>query len=239
MLEGEQPVSVVMLADSGSGKSGILRKLECPITHFLTDMTTRDLSLVMADPKKRIILLSDMQSIFSHKSTVSTMTTQALRNLLEEGIFNDPFSGTKVNRRFGMLTAIPPNEYNQFSEMFQSGGLNTRFLIFEYRYHPSTIEKIHSAIEKNKSPKEKAVALPEDGEYIRVTLPAKVAADCRRLAMTLKRENEMGIRLHHQIRRLVMGNAARFGRTVATKKDMEKIAKFSAFLTENREPIIL
>lgn len=239
MLEDEQPVSVVMLADSGSGKSNILKRLECPISIFQTDMTTRDLSAIMSDPTKRIILLSDMQSIFSHKSTVTSMTTQALRNLLEEGIYNDPFSGAKLNRRFGMISAIPPDEFDRINKIFISGGLNTRFLVFEYRYTAKTIERIHASIQQGIKPKDKFLPLPKNGECIKVTLPKKIASDCMRLAMLMKRDNEIGIRIHHQIRRLVMGSACRNGRIIANKKDMLTIAKFSLFLSESREVILL
>src|SRR5271169_492011 len=124
VLADEQPVSVVIVADTSSGKSEMLKKLQCPLSIFITDMTTRDLSLIMADKNKRIILLSDMQAIFSHKSTVVGTTTQALRNLLEEGIYNDPFSAETISRRFGMVTAIPPNEFQRINKIFLSGGLD-------------------------------------------------------------------------------------------------------------------
>jgi len=107
-ITDEQAVSVVIVAESSAGKSTMLKQLQCPTTIFITDMTTRDISNIMADREKRIILLSDFQAMFSHKSTVVGTTSQALRNLLEEGIYNDPFSGAKMHRRFGMITAIPP-----------------------------------------------------------------------------------------------------------------------------------
>lgn len=238
VVENEQPVSVIILADSGSGKSGILQKMQCAIAQFITDMTTRDLSNIMADPKKRIILLSDMQAIFSHKSTVVGTTTQALRNLLEEGIFNDPFSGAKINRRFGMISAIPPNEFARINKIFISGGLDTRFLIFGYEYRKETIALIHDAIEKGKVEIEKPLHLPESGEYVKVSLPPKIARACRNLAATLKRD-EIGIRVHHQIRRLVMGSAARNNRKVATEQDFKTVAKYSNFLTSAQEKMLL
>src|SRR5208282_409707 len=111
VIDKEKPVNVVLIADSSSGKSEILKHLQCDISVFLTDFTTRDLSAVLKDEKKRIILLSDMQAIFSHKNSVIGTTTQALRNLLAEGIYNDPFSADKIERRLGMITAIPPFEF--------------------------------------------------------------------------------------------------------------------------------
>jgi len=239
VVEGEKPVSVVLVAESSSGKSEILQHLQCEITIFQTDMTTRDLSLIMADPKKRIVLLSDFQAIFSHKSTVVGTTTQALRNLLEEGIFNDPFSAQKVNRRFGMITAIPPGEFNRVNRVFCSGGLNTRFLIFQYEYKKATIAKIHDAIERGYDPKkEKPLRLPEDGSYRKISLPLKVARQCRGLAAVLKRD-DIGLRVHHQIRALVMASAARSGRKIATSKDYEVVAGYSNFLTPSGERVQL
>jgi hypothetical protein len=235
VIEGEKPVNVLVIAESSSGKSEILKHLQCEISVFLTDLTTRDLSMVMNDPKKRIVLLSDMQAIFSHKSTVVGTTTQALRNLLEEGIYNDPYSAQKINRRFGMITAIPPQEFNRINRIFCSGGLDTRFLIFQFEYKKGTIAKIHDAVEKgdaNDLDKEKPLHLPEDGQFRKVTIPPKVARQCRGLAAVLKRD-DIGLRVHHQIRALVMGSAARSQRRIATSADYEIVAKYADFLRPN------
>lgn len=237
VLEGEQPVSVVIVADTSSGKSKMLKKLQCPLSVFLTDLTTRDLSIVMADKEKRVIILSDMQAIFSHKSTVVGTTTQALRNLLEEGIYNDPFSGAKVARRFAMISAIPPNEFARVNKIFMSGGLNTRFLVLEYSYRKQTISKIHDSIEKGgiaDDDDEPLKHLPEDGEFIRVRLPKPIARKCRNLAAVLKRD-DTGLRVHHQIRRLVMAAAARAGRHTVALKDFELIESYSDFLDPRNE----
>jgi hypothetical protein len=240
-LEDEPPVSVVLISDSSSGKSAMLKKLQCPITIFLTDMTTRDLSAVMGDREKRMILLSDMQAIFSHKSTVVGTTTQALRNLLEEGIYNDPFSGAEVSRRFGMITAIPPAEFQHVNKVFVSGGLDTRFLIFEYEYKKGTIARIHDFIEKGgyvkKTEEEPLHGLPADGQTHHIKLPRTIARKCRDLAAILKRDN-IGLRVHHQIRRLVMASAARSGRKVATLKDYSVIEKYSDFLDPRKESVV-
>jgi hypothetical protein len=238
VLDGEQPVSVVIVAETSSGKSAMLQKLQCPLSIFITDMTTRDLSNIMADKDKRMIVLSDMQAIFSHKSTVVGTTTQALRNLLEEGIFNDPFSGAKIARRFGMISAIPPIEFQRVNKIFISGGLNTRFLVFEYSYRKQTISKIHDFIERGKdsnpAEKEPMKNLPENGELIKVKLPTPIARKCRNLAAVLKRD-DTGLRVHHQIRRLVMAAAARAGRKVAILKDFELIESYSDFLDPRLE----
>lgn len=240
-LEDEPPVSVVLVSESSSGKSAMLKKLQCPISIFLTDMTTRDLSAVMGDREKRMILLSDMQAIFSHKSTVVGTTTQALRNLLEEGIYNDPFSGAEVSRRFGMITAIPPAEFQHVNKVFVSGGLDTRFLIFEYEYKKGTISRIHDFIEKGgyskKVEEEPIHHLPPDGQTHKIKLPKPIARRCRDLAATLKRDN-IGLRVHHQIRRLVMASAARAGRKVATSKDYDLVEKYSDFLDPKKESVV-
>lgn len=234
-IEDEQAVSVVLVSESSAGKSSILKQLQCATTIFLTDMTTRDISNVMNDKEKRMILLSDMQAMFSHKSTVVSTTSQALRNLLEEGIFNDPFSGAKINRRFGMISAIPPNEFGKITKVFCSGGLNTRFLIFEYEYKKQTIARIHDFIEHGepKTSKGKKFTLPENGTMYKVKLPLNIARKCRDLAAVLKRD-DIGLRVHHQIRALVMACAARKGKKQASMRDFDTIAGYTDFLDPNR-----
>lgn len=241
MLVNEQPVSVVLIADSSSGKSEMLKKLRCPITIFTTDMTTRDLSNIMADKDKRIILLSDMQAIFSHKSTVVGTTTQALRNLLQEGIYTDPFSGQAIERRFGLITAIPPTEFksSKVDKMFHSGGLDTRFLTFEYAYKTQTIAKIHDSIEEGTHVKEKPLSnLPEDGQSLLIQMQPEIAHKCRGLAAALK-PDPIGTRIHLHIRRLVMASAARAKRAQTTIEDFELIEHYSDYLNPNEDKVML
>lgn len=238
VLENEEPVSVVLVSESSGGKTSMLKKLICPITTFNTDLTTRDISAILADKNKRIILLSDMQAIFVHKSSVVSMTLQGLRNLLEEGIYNDPFSGVKMNRRMGMIAGIPPKEFYEYGEKFLSGGLNTRFLVFEYEYKKKTIILIHDSIEGGAYQEKKEHAslpnLPEDGEFRRVVIPVDIAKKCRNLAAMLKRD-DIGTRTHHHIRRMVMASAARSDRTEANNEDYQLIEQYSDFLDPHRE----
>jgi ABC-type antimicrobial peptide transport system ATPase subunit len=236
VLQHEEPVSVVLVSDSSGGKTSMLKKLICPITTFNTDLTTRDISTIISDKNKRIILLSDMQAIFVHKSSVVSLTLQALRNLLEEGIYNDPYSGVKVNRRMGIIAGIPPKEFYQFSNKFLSGGLNTRFLVFEYEYKKKTIVLIHDSIEDGQYHGELVSLpnLPEDGELRHIVIPSEIAKQCRNLAAILKRD-DIGTRTHHHIRRMVMASAARSGRKEAIDEDYQLIEKYSDFLDPRRE----
>jgi hypothetical protein len=238
VLEGEEPVSVVLVSDTSGGKTSMLRKLICPITTFNTDLTTRDISNIISDKNKRIILLSDMQAIFVHKSSVVSMTLQGLRNLLEEGIYNDPFSGAKIQRRMGMIAGIPPREFFQVSGKFLSGGLNTRFLIFEYEYKKKTVVLIHDSIEstdyRERQEHTSLSNLPEDSELRRIVIPSDVAKRCRNLAAILKRD-DIGTRTHHHVRRMVMASAARAGRSEANNDDYVLIEQYSDFLDPNRE----
>lgn len=237
VLADEEPVSVVLVSDSSGGKTSMLKKLICPITTFQTDLTTRDISTIISDKNKRMILLSDMQAIFVHKSSVVSMTLQGLRNLLEEGIYNDPFSGAKVQRRMGMVAGIPPKEFYQFGDKFLSGGLHTRFLVFEYEYKKKTIVLIHDSIEtsqyREQDEQDSLANLPEDGEMVKVLLTPEIAKKCRNLAAQLKRD-DIGTRTHHHVRRMVMASAARAGRKEATIADYELIEGYSDFLDPNR-----
>jgi hypothetical protein len=240
VLEGEEPVSVVLVSDSSGGKTSMLKKLICPIATFNTDLTTRDISGIINDKNKRMILLSDMQAIFVHKSSVVSMTLQGLRNLLEEGIYNDPFSGAKVKRRMGMIAGIPPAEFREVGNKFLSGGLHTRFLVFEYEYKKKTVVLIHDSIENSQYREHVEHVplhnLPDDGENIRIQMTPDIAKKCRNLAAQLKRD-DIGTRTHHQIRRMVMASAARSKRTETNIEDYELIEKYSDFLDPNRETI--
>lgn len=238
VLQDEEPVSVVLVSNSSGGKTSMLKKLICPVTSFNTDLTTRDISNIIGDKSKKMILLSDMQAIFVHKTSVVGMTLQTLRNLLEEGLYNDPFTGQKVNRRMGMIAGIPPHEFFEVGDKFMSGGLNTRFLVFEYEYKKKTVVLIHDSIEdgayRDRSEHGPLPNLPDDGEPRKIIMSAEIAKKCRNLAATLKRD-DIGTRTHHHVRRMVMASAARAGREEVTDEDYQLIERYSDFLDPNRE----
>lgn len=237
VLEGEEPVSVVLVSDSSGGKSSMLKKLICHITTFQTDLTTRDISTIVNDKSKKIILLSDLQAVFVHKSSVVSMTLQGLRNLLEEGMYNDPFNGTKVQRRMGMICGIPPKEFYEFGPKFVSGGLNTRFLVFEYEYKKKTVVLIHDSIEggqyREHTEHVPLTNLPDDGDMVRILLSPEISKKCRNLAAMLQRDS-IGTRTHHHVRRMVMACAARAGRREAIEDDYLLIEQYADFLDPNR-----
>ncbi|HMD54434.1 MAG TPA: hypothetical protein VKJ65_07800, partial [Phycisphaerae bacterium] len=69
-LSDERPVSAIIVAPAGSGKTTMLENLQCEQAEFVGDLTARPLSGIVTEKKEVThILLGDMLSLFGHKET--------------------------------------------------------------------------------------------------------------------------------------------------------------------------
>lgn len=238
-VSNSNPLSCILHAPSAGGKSSIIRKLmgskfDCPIVKMHTDLTTREISQAVRQREVHFILLSDLQAVFAHKSTVITMTVQALRNLTAEGIYNDPFSGERVNKRLGFIAAVPSDTLNidgyKKLTFFTTGDMASRFMQVKYDYRRATMLKIHDSIE-HETPDGQLSGLPQDGESYPVIIPELISRKCRKLADSLRNGGDkMGTRIHHQIRTLIRARALRDGRRECKDQDFDYVVSFSDFI---------
>jgi len=237
-IENANPLSVILHAPSAGGKSSIIRKLqghrfECPITRLHTDLTTREISKAVRERDIHFILLSDLQAVFAHKNTVISMTVQALRNLTAEGIYNDPFSGERVEKKLGFIAGVPTDTLNDDGyrklTFFTRGDMASRFIQVKYEYKRATLLKIHDSIEHD-TPDTPLKDLPEDADLIKVHMSEDIAKKVRKLSDSLRGRGDVGTRIHHQLRTLTRAYAVRCGREKTEEKDYDYVASFSDFV---------
>lgn len=238
-LTDERPVSAIIVAPAGSGKTTTLESLQCEQTEFVGDLTARPLSgIVKGNDKITHILLGDMLSLFGHKETTVKLTLRLVSQMTGEKIMHDPWSGDAIPpRMLGLITAIPPEELKKKSigKHINSGGFASRFLIIRYNYKAATIRDIHKFIAENKyanvSPRPFAMQNPGKQE-IKIT-PA-ISQMIKEFGMTIK-EDELGFRVHRHLRSLVKAQARRNGRIVCTEEDFKLIESYCDFFTGEKE----
>lgn len=233
---GERPVSVILVAAPGHGKTSILSRLRSNWTYYTDDLTSREISNALNEnPDMSHLMLSDMTSIFNRKNSTAELTCNLLRRMIEEGLDTDSFTGRKLNRtkRIGFLTAIPPDDLSsrKVSEQLDEGGFASRFIIAKYTYSTLTKRKIHEYIRSDaytKEPDTRPIRFPE--RQSDVTITPKIAQEINLLAHDIKRD-PLGARAHHHLRAMVKAHALQNHRVVTTQSDFNKVEQYSEFFT--------
>jgi hypothetical protein len=238
-VEGERPVSAIVIAPAGTGKTTLLEGLKCPQAEFVGDLTSRPLSGLVKDAKEMThILLGDMLSMFGHKSSTVKLTMRLVSQMTGEALLHDPWTGQPLPepRKLGLITAIPPKDYEREKQKIADGGFGSRFILIRYTYKPSTIASIHRWIQDNKYSKPgKPFSLPNPGRWD-IKIPKPVDESIKEFALSLKRD-KVGFRIHRHLRSLVKAAARRRQSNSASIKDLNLVKSYCDFFSSQGKEI--
>jgi hypothetical protein len=235
-IEQERPISAVMVAPAGSGKTTLMETYESTYSPFFSDLTSREVSSVLKDKKEAThILVGDLMSVLRHKKGTTSLTINMLSQLSGDTMRQDAFTGGAVKRRMGIISAIPPEDManRQIKKIFAEGGFASRFLIAKYTYTPGTISAIHRYIASGAYRK-----VDQEIRQLRVGPPPrkievskKAADEIRDLAMVIRRD-PIGARAHHYLRTLAMSIAARDTSRSIQSRHLKALQEMAMFFTE-------
>lgn len=233
---GERPVSAVLIAPAGSGKTTLMETFESTYAPFFSDLTSREVSKVLSEKKEAThILIGDLMSVLRHKKGTASLTINMLSQLSGDTLRQDAFTGQSVKRRIGIISAIPPEDFStrQVKRIFSEGGFASRFLIAKYTYTPSTIAAIHRYISSGAYRRES-----DDPRPLRVGPPfreikvsSSAATEIRNLALVLRRD-PIGARSHHYLRTLAMAIAAADASKHVQARHLKTLHEMSPFFTD-------
>lgn len=240
-LPDERPISAIIEAPPGSGKTSILENLACEQAVFAGDLTARSLSGLI-DTKKNEnvthILLGDMLSLFGHKTSTVNLTLRLISQMTGEKLLHDPWTGAPVQpRMIGLITGIPPADFKKHHKHIMGGGFASRFLIIKYSYKSSTIAAIHRFICENRYAIENHVKpfTINGGRYL-VEINSKISEQIKDLGMALKAD-PLGFRAHRHLRALVKAEARRNNRNFARQEDFERVQSYCDFFSREGKEI--
>jgi hypothetical protein len=157
-LKDRKPISAILVADSGAGKSKTLLRFvneDGPYSETIQrqdDMTSAGLFDTLAndrDEKLRFIVIPDFNAPLSHKPTVVQLTIASLLNATEDGFVKVADGRTEkkiVHRPIGILTAATTRMFMQHVNRFANIGLTRRIIPLHYGYSSQTIDKAQKAI---------------------------------------------------------------------------------------------
>lgn len=236
-VEDESPISAIMVAPKGGGKTTVLESCAGSQSLFIGDLTARTMKEILARGNDEVthLLLGDMLAMFGHKKSTVDLTKQIAAKLTGEGLSTDPWTGLPMDtRKMGLITAIPPEEFAEYQREILKGGFGSRFLFFTYTYGDAAKAKVHTHIRKNgyankKTPEPFNIPFPVKRK---VSISNSLGKGIQEFAFELAKD-PLGFRAHRHIRALVKASARSENRTTASRKDLDRIIKFRNFFTED------
>lgn len=231
-LFDERPISAIIQAPAGAGKTTILESLACAQATFQGDFTARTATQILRDEKITHILLGDMLSLFAHRASTVKLSMSVISKMTGEKLKSDPFSGENIpERQIGLITAIPTEDFKRYSKHINPGGFASRFMLIKYSYKPSTIASIHRFIAENKysAAQESNFEIKAPAKIL-VSIPPKISDLIKDFGQQIKRD-PLGFRAHRHLRALVKAQARRNGRNLVTPEDFKLIESYCDFFT--------
>lgn len=229
-----KPVSMLLVADTETGKTQILEvfmKLEPVIwandlsAHVIVDEVAPEV-----EKGKTHILIPDLLKVLAHQKLVAKNTMTMLNSIMEEGLKNVMFYGTRREFRepvrCGVIAAITRDGYSARERHWKNIGFVGRCIPVSFSYSEKTKLRIHEHIKKGFLSKTIQII---EGKTTKVEIPARIAEKVQDLAIA-RTPFSTGFRLHKQLRALVQAHALYLGRTKVKMEDFEEIRRLSRFM---------
>lgn len=179
---------------------------------------------------KTHILIPDLLKVLAHQKVVTKNTMTMLNSIMEEGLKNVMFYGTRKEFqhpvRCGVIAAITRSGYNAREKYWKSIGFVGRCIPVSFSYSDETKLKIHEHIRKGFPSRMIEVIC---GKATKIEIPPSIAKRVQDLAIA-KTPFSTGFRLHKQLRSLVQAHALYCGRSKVTEEDFEEIRRLSKFM---------
>lgn len=186
---------------------------------------------------KTHVLIPDLLKVLGHQKMVTRNTMTMLNSIMEEGLKNVMFYGTRREFeqpvRCGVITAITKEAYKAREKYWKSIGFVGRCLIVSFSYSKKTIRKIHGHIRKGFPPRQIEIIT---GRVTKVEIPRRIAEKVQDLAIA-RIPSRTGFRLHRQLRSLIQAHALYCGRSKVKMEDFEEVRRLSKFLNLGFRPI--
>jgi hypothetical protein len=240
-VEGERPLSLILIAPPGSGKTSVLEMLECPVAYFLADITSREIKMILKkNGSLSHIMLGDFTAVFSRARGTAKLTINLLGRLTGDKLTHEPWSGEElaVPRKLGFISAIPPEDLKgrEVKSHVQGAGFASRFLFAKYNYTQETINRVHQFIREGKYKNVKPFKFDIKPGALTIAVPKDIGHEIDGLAKQIKRD-PLGFRAHHHLRTLACAIARKNSRNTVTAEDYQTLVSFCDFFTEEGKRI--
>lgn len=233
-IKNAKPISMLLIADTETGKTQILEVfMNLKPVIWANDLSAHvivDEVAPAVEKGKTHILIPDFLKVLGHQKMVTRNTMTMLNSIMEEGLKNVMFYGTrkefKEPVRCGIIAAMTKDAYNSREKYWSSIGFVGRCIPVSFSYSDDTKLKIHQHIREGFPTKAIEIIT---GKQMKVEIPSGIAEKVQDLAIT-RTPFSTGFRLHKQLRSLLQAHALFCGRSKVKKEDYEEIRRLSKFM---------
>lgn len=238
-VKGEIPLSMILLADTDSGKSNLILNYIPKVEHLcvekLSDASATGLYRAVKDKTDPVaIVIPDFHAVVSHKASVVEGTINALMSLLQDGVMKvsvGPQESLELKgKRANLITAMTPGIMAGRAGKWRKLGFMRRLLPIHYTYSPATAARIHDSIRSGEyhydMPDFKlAITTPQV-----VKIPHPLDSEIQNLAITVSATLEnRGFTAHKFFRVFCQSRALSKKRNIVTRDDVQALMEFSKF----------
>ena len=183
------PISLFLIADSGTGKSKSILRYDAPWALRMDDLTSSGLLSVLekdTQNKTRFVIIGDLNAVLAHRTSVMKLTFGNLLTLMSDGTAQmADGAGRKEIKHLpiGLIVAITKQMYLKNYNAWDDTGFLRRFVPIFYEYSLALSGKIQVEISKQRVTREpltqtKIEPVPEflkDGSLRNIVLPQEIA----------------------------------------------------------------
>jgi len=233
-VKNAKPVSMLLVGDTETGKTQILEVfMNLKPVIWANDLSAHvivDEVAPQVEKGKTHVLIPDLLKVLGHQKMVTKNTMTMLNAIMEEGLKNVMFYGTRREFsqpvRCGVIAAITKEAYDAREKYWSSIGFVGRCIPVSFSYSEKTKLKIHEHIRKGFPGKMIQIIT---GRPTGVEIPTRIAEKVQDLAIA-RIPFSTGFRLHKQLRLLIQAHALYCGRSKVKMEDFEETRRLSKFL---------
>jgi hypothetical protein len=150
------PVSLLLVAESGTAKSKLLQALSSDSIHVTDSFTSTGLFDLMKhdhENKLRWLITPDLNPTLSRRQATVTSTVANLLSLTMDGTCRvDDGRAEKVAKHLpiGLLSGVTPDIYNKQTKKWLALGLRRRIIPIFYQYTQATTEALKKEVREDK-----------------------------------------------------------------------------------------
>lgn len=244
-LEGERPLSILIIAPIESGKTEFLLRLNgtksVKVLNDLTAYGAKNLLIDIYDGNYSHVIIPDLTKLTSRSRDAVDNVISILNSLIEEGIVE--IQTAYMRKKFdvpvncGLITAITTEAYLENWRRWKNIGFLSRCLPITYRYSDTTQEKIRDQIarlEHTFCP----LSLRFPSEKKRIRMPWDIGRAIKEYSKKtiepqIKAKEMTGFRMQRHLQRLAMARALAQDREAVDWSDYHKIKEYSKYINLN------
>lgn len=155
-VDGSIPISVMVVAPSGAGKSRTIIRFDASYIMRCDDLTSSGLMDILSndkDNKLKFLLIPDFNPVLSHKSSVSSLLLANLLSVTQDGTARivDGRQNKEIKHNpVGIITAVTFDMFARYSRKWHELGITRRILPLHYTYSWQTIRDAQKLIRQGR-----------------------------------------------------------------------------------------